>query len=393
MASNSEVLIQDVSYARYNPKSNVTVQENMNFDIEACAPFLCASTVKAEPEYVPFLTAKTVSEKHVVEKSSLETEKEDEPPCITGQSHKKIKTSNTGEIVCTVCGMVFSEKCIDMAVEYRVYDAEQWKQKAHYGSPSNIALWDKGLSTRIDTSNRDCKGRPLQGQMRTTMRRLIKRDRILTVENRNYNNFTQAMNYLKRFKSLFSITDTFYREIIHCYRTEILHNPKMRGKNIKHTVLALMVLLSKSSEITTHTPILDTDIQETLHLSEEKTKQLRSAIHDMYFILKDHNCQVPIHRYITKVYHKMNIQNVQIQTLASRLINKCLAIDENFGNGNTPIGISAAAIFIASCILNCKINQVEFDKALDVAGVTIRNRKDDILTTIGIKQNVWRQLF
>ena len=83
------------------------------------------------------------------------TEKKVCPEC--GSTRIKYDRKN-GEWVCLDCGYVFDEPVVDMGPEWRAFDSDQMEERARTGAPMKETKIRKGLTTIIDTHNRDMKG-------------------------------------------------------------------------------------------------------------------------------------------------------------------------------------------------------------------------------------------
>ena len=80
--------------------------------------------------------------------------------CSTCNTDQTIITDpETGEIVCSKCGLVICEKVEDNShQERRAFSIEEANLRSRTGAPMSLALYDKGLSTIIGRSSKDAKG-------------------------------------------------------------------------------------------------------------------------------------------------------------------------------------------------------------------------------------------
>src|SRR2546423_3428946 len=98
---------------------------------------------------------------------------------ICKRSDKLVTDPESGEIICSNCGMVISDKIQQInKPEWRTFDTEQIdnnnsnNNKIRTGAPTSIARHDMGLSTVIGRTDRDASGHKIDAQMRSTMERL-----------------------------------------------------------------------------------------------------------------------------------------------------------------------------------------------------------------------------
>jgi len=67
---------------------------------------------------------------------------------------KTIPIQEKGEIVCSQCGLVISERIVDIShTDKRAFTKQEKEKRERTGSPISILLPDMGLSTIIDKSN------------------------------------------------------------------------------------------------------------------------------------------------------------------------------------------------------------------------------------------------
>ena len=105
----------------------------------------------------------------------------------------------TGEIVCSKCGLVISDKIQDTRQEWRDFlNTEEAKDRRRTGIPTSLALHDMGLYTMIGRGHKDARGQELDASMRSTMGRLRTWDlRTQASANRNLGTAFNQLNILK----------------------------------------------------------------------------------------------------------------------------------------------------------------------------------------------------
>ena len=70
-----------------------------------------------------------------------------------------ITDPESGEVICSNCGLVISEKDIDLAKpERRVFTTEESNQRTRTGAPTLLSRHDRGLATLIGKPTRDAGG-------------------------------------------------------------------------------------------------------------------------------------------------------------------------------------------------------------------------------------------
>ncbi len=117
-----------------------------------------------------------------------------------------ISDDSRGEIVCGVCGLVLSQKLIDIGPEWRAFTSEEANKKVRVGAPTTLTLHDKGLSTMIGWKNKDAFGKTISPKMKAEVYRLRKWH-VRTRTNKSIDrNLAYAMNELDRFSSQLNLS-------------------------------------------------------------------------------------------------------------------------------------------------------------------------------------------
>src|SRR5438552_18750332 len=116
--------------------------------------------------------------------------------CSTCKKDQTIITDEvTGEIVCSKCGLVISDKIQDTRQEWRDFvNSDEAKDRRRTGMPTSLASHDMGLYTMSRRGRKDARGHVLDASMRLTMGWLRTWDRRTpTSANRN---LRRAFNHL-----------------------------------------------------------------------------------------------------------------------------------------------------------------------------------------------------
>ncbi len=120
--------------------------------------------------------------------------------CSVCKKDKTIITDpDSGEIVCSKCGLVITDKIQDSRQEWRDYwNVDPTINRRRTGPPASLARPDKGLYTMIGPGRKDGKGQVLNSYMHSTMGRLRTWDlRTQPSSNRNLGTAFNQLNILK----------------------------------------------------------------------------------------------------------------------------------------------------------------------------------------------------
>src|ERR687884_1451969 len=98
------------------------------------------------------------------------------PICSICKSNQIITDPESGELICSKCGQVISDKVEQDGPEWRNFDllspGQSNTSRSRVGMFTSLARHDMGLSTIIGRTNRDASGQKIDAAMRSTMERL-----------------------------------------------------------------------------------------------------------------------------------------------------------------------------------------------------------------------------
>src|SRR5918996_5040738 len=95
------------------------------------------------------------------------------PVCSICGCDQTITDTESGEIICSKCGQVISDKTEEIRPEWRNFaSSDGSNDKSRIGMSTSLARHDMGLSTIIGKTDRDASGQKIDAVMRSTMDRL-----------------------------------------------------------------------------------------------------------------------------------------------------------------------------------------------------------------------------
>ena len=125
------------------------------------------------------------------------------PRCVKG---KMVTDNESGEMFCSKCGFVMSEKIQESGPEWRSFTQDEHGDRARAGAPTSLTMHDMGLATIINPVNKDASGKPLTASMKNTIERLRTWDSRSQVHEPVDRNFRQAFSELNRLKDKLAIS-------------------------------------------------------------------------------------------------------------------------------------------------------------------------------------------
>src|SRR5438445_13413356 len=151
--------------------------------------------------------------------------------CARCGKNSMLTDNATGERFCGICGFVISERVDESGPEWRSFSKEEYDDRSRTGSPTSLAIHDRGLATIIDYANRDATGKPLSASMKSTVERLRTWDSRSQAHESADRNFRQAFSELDRLKDKLALSDAVIEKTAYIYRKALDKN-LVRGRSI-----------------------------------------------------------------------------------------------------------------------------------------------------------------
>jgi transcription initiation factor TFIIB len=270
---------------------------------------------------------------------------------------------DTGETICGDCGLILYEQMLDKGPEWRAFTQQEKASRSRVGMPTSYSIHDKGLSTTISQVDRDAFGRKLPLSTRLQMWRLRKwqiRSRVHSSIDRN---LSQAMSELERLSSHVSITPSIKEKAALIYR-KALDKGLVRGRSINAITAASLYAACRESG----TPRTLREISEaSLVDKKDVARCYRLLIQEIRFSMPVADSLT----YVSKIAQKNGISG---RTQGAAITILAEAKRKRFAAGKDPMGLAAAALYIACLQQNEKITQKDIAEAAGVTEVTVRNR-------------------
>jgi transcription initiation factor TFIIB len=283
--------------------------------------------------------------------------------CPECGSSNLIHDYDTGETVCGDCGLVLYEQMMDKGPEWRAFTQEEKASRSRVGVPTSYSVHDKGLSTAISQVDRDAFGRKLPLSTRLQMWRLRKwqiRSRVHSSIDRN---LAQAMAELDRLSDKVYIPPPIKEKAAVTYR-KALDKGLVRGRSIAAIAAASLYAACRGSG----TP------RTLREIAEASLVDKKDVARCYRLLLRELDVHMPIAdplTYVSKIAERTGIsgktQGIAIQILREARRRRAAA-------GKDPMGLAAAALYIACLQNNDKKTQKDIAEAAGVTEVTVRNR-------------------
>ena len=293
--------------------------------------------------------------------------------CPECNSVNLIEDFDLGEVVCQECGLVLSEHAMSQGPEWRAFTQEERNSRNRVGVPISFSVHDKGLSTVIDRVNRDAYGRQLPLSKRLEMLRLRKwqiRTRIHSSVDRN---LAQAMGELDRLTDRLHIPASVKERAAIIYRKALDHG-LVRGRSIVAIAAASLYAACRATE----TP---RTLKEVAGASRIKKKDVARCYR---LLLRELDIRMPVEdpiRCVSKIASKVAI-SMKTQRTAIKILRE--AQRRGIAAGKDPMGLAAAALYVACVLEGEKKTQKDIAEVANVTEVTVRNRYKGLKEELGL---------
>ena len=282
------------------------------------------------------------------------------PRC--GKGPMVVDTSG-GELFCSNCGYVVKEKIEELGPEWRAFSKEEKDDRSRTGVPSSLAMHDMGLATVIGVEDRDASGKSLPASMKATIERLRTWDGRSQVHEPVDRNLRQAFSELDRLADKLNVSDAVIEKAAYVYR-KALERGLVRGRSISALIAASLYAACRDTE----TPRTLKDVSA---VSNVKKKDIARCYR---LLLREMDLRMPVvdpTRCVSRIASKA--------TLTERTKRRALEIlkraeETRTSAGKDPMGLAAAALYVACVMENENKTQKDVAEAAGVTEVTIRNR-------------------
>ena len=270
---------------------------------------------------------------------------------------------NTGEMFCSKCGFVLSEKLQESGPEWRSFTQDEYDDRARAGTPTSLAMHDMGLATIINPINKDASGKPLTASMKSIIERLRTWDGRSQVHEPVDRNFRQAFSELNRLKDKLAISDAVIEKTAYIYR-KALDKGLVRGRSIPALVAASLYAACRNTE----TPRTLTDVANGINIKRKDVARCYRLL------LRELDLQMPVVDPIKCVSRIASIASLNEKTKRKALEFLDEATRIEVSAGKDPMGLAAAALYLACVMMGENKTQKDIAQAAGVTEVTIRNR-------------------
>jgi transcription initiation factor TFIIB len=287
---------------------------------------------------------------------------------ICKRNDKLVTDPESGELICSNCGMVLSDKVEDISrPEWNAFSAEEVNNKRRIGAPTSLARYDMGLATVISKTNRDASGQKIDVSMHSTMQRLRTWDSRAHIHSSSDRNLIKAFNELDILKDKLVLSDAIVEKVAYIYR-KALERRLARGR----TTSGLMAAAIYAGCREMGTPWTLKDIAAASNL---KRKDVARNYRTLLSILDLKIPNADPMKCIVKVANKANLtENTKREAIS--IMNE--VAKKEISAGKDPMSLAASVLYVSCLKTGEKISQGDISNASGVTEVTVRNRYKDL---------------
>ena len=273
-----------------------------------------------------------------------------------------VTDSGIGENFCGKVGFVIPDTVVESGPGWSSF-SNVAKTKRRAEVQTSLAMHDMGLATVINPQNRDATGKPLSAAMKSTIERLRTWDSRSQVHEPVDRNFRQAFSELDRLKDKLAVGDAVVEKAAYIYR-KALEKGLVRGRSISALIASALYASCRDTE----TPRTLKDIAQ---VSNIKRKDIARCYR---LLLRELNLKMPVVNpinCISRIASKAGLSE-KTKRKATKILQR--AEELKISAGKDPMGLAAAALYVACVTLGENKTQRDVAEAAGVTEVTIRNR-------------------
>ena len=297
--------------------------------------------------------------------------------CSTCGCDQTITDTESGEIICSKCGQVISDKIEEIRPEWRNFTSSDGSNdKSRIGMSTSLARHDMGLSTMIGMTDRDASGQKIDAVMRTTMERLRTWDFRTQAHTPTDRSLRQAFFQLGVLKDKLGLSNTVVEKTAYIYR-KAQERGLVRGRTISGILAAAVYIACR--ELETPRTLKDIAVDSNIKLHE-----VAKSYRLLYFEL---DLKIPIVdplKCIARVANKANLSE-KTKRQAAEIMNN--VTKRGISAGKDPMGLAASVLYLSSFNTGENVTQNNIAYAAGVTEVTLRNRVKDLKDQKVFKNN------
>ena len=283
--------------------------------------------------------------------------------CPECRSAHLVRDDQHGEVVCDACGLVISDSAIDPGPEWSAFDAEERNRLARTGAPRGYTGQSITLTTVIPFATRDSRGNPIPAKEREKYYRMRKLQRHSEHSRPGERSLPETMVVLDRVSAALGLPRAL-KEQSGFLCKKALEKGLLRGRRIVTIVGAVVYASCRLGGV-------PRTLEEVQTATGVKKKEIGRAYG---ILLRELGLRIPPARpadYVSRFCSELGLK-ADVQRQAHRVLGEIK--DQEGSLSLSPIGTTAAAIYLAAIRCGQRRPQKLVAKVAGVSEVTLRNR-------------------
>ena len=285
--------------------------------------------------------------------------------CFICRSSNVITDPDSGEIVCSKCGMVISDKIQENRESRTFFNTEQAKDRRRTGMPTSLASADMGLSTVIARTEKDASGYEIEPSMVSTMNRLRTWD--FRTQTSSHQNLRFAFRELHTLKDKLGLPDAIIEKTAYIYR-KAQERRLVRGRSISAVLTAAIYISCRELGI-------PRSLDDIAIISNIKRKSIAKCYRLLVYELDIKIPTLDPMKCIVKVANKA-VLNEKTKRHAIDVMSN--VTKKEISAGKNPMGLAATVLYISCIKTGEHRTQKDIAEAAGITDATLRNRFKDL---------------
>ncbi|MFL6472394.1 MAG: transcription initiation factor IIB family protein [Nitrososphaeraceae archaeon] len=291
---------------------------------------------------------------------------------ICNRSDKIVMDAESGEIICSNCGMVLSDKVEDTShSERHIFSGGEGgkidETRTRTGAPTSLARHDMGLATIIGSDDKDASGHKIDPSIRSTMQRLRTWDFRLKLNTPSDRSLREAFMLLDTLKDKLGLSDAIIENTAYLYR-KAQQRKFLRGRSIPAVICAATYIACRDLGISK-------TMKDIAAASNVKRKNIARIYRQLMLELDYKVPNIDPAKCVVRVANKANLT----EKTKRQALNIMEKVTENeISAGKDPMGVAATVLYISCIKTGENTSQKDISHAAGITEVTLRNRFKDL---------------
>jgi len=272
----------------------------------------------------------------------------DEVNCPDHPDAQMIEDYRAGDMICSMCGKVVVERCIDVSSEWRSF-ADSGEDKSRVGEAENHLLTGSGLGTIAERTSHLSHNDQFDYSRQTMVRSQNSSDRTLNI---GYKEISAMADRIYLQQSIVTRAQTCYKQLI--------ESGKYRSKNRAAVAASCIHIACRQEgvprsfkEIVAISNVEKTELGRTF-------KKVLKALESSVEIIKSGD-------FMARFCGNLELPH-SVRKCSEHVANK--AVELNIVAGRSPVSVAAAAIYLASQASPAPENKKTKEEIAAISGVS-----------------------